>query len=391
MIPGLTLHSLSPIAGHAATAIASIVVFVCGSWIVGRARARRDAGGFWRRQSRAALERAKFFQMPEIPPPLKVIEEKLALDQTLTAISTARELGLLDLLEEQPGASLDQIARFLGFSERQTRAAMDILSLAEVVGRQGDGYVVTPGARLYLFEDSPFLLSGALPRPMLPRRFLRLLRAGLIPGSVARWAKGKAHRPLHWAAAMHRISFPLGFALHETGLLERAKTVLDAAGGAGSVCIALAMKSPQKDYTVIELPGSVAAAEKMISAYGVSHRVKCLGMDMFRDAWPKGFDAIVFTNIFHDWEDARCSLLARQAIESLSPGGVLILQEALLHEGDGGPLWTANLSLEMAIFTHGRQFRASELTALLEQTGFIDVRVRPLLGYYSAVVGVRPS
>jgi len=77
--------------------------------------------------------------MPEIPPPLKVIEDKLALDQTLTAISTARELGLLDLLEEQPGASLDQIARFLGFSERQTRAAMDILSLAEVVGRQGDG------------------------------------------------------------------------------------------------------------------------------------------------------------------------------------------------------------------------------------------------------------
>jgi len=75
----------------------------------------------------------------------------------------------------------------------------------------------------------------------------------------------------------------------------------------------------------------------------------------------------------------------------LAPGGVLILQEALLHEGDGGPLWTANLSLEMAIFTRGRQFRASELTALLEQTGVVDVRVRPLLGYYSAVVGVRPA
>jgi len=83
-----------------------------------------------------------------------------------------------------------------------------ILSLAEVIGRQGDGYVVTPGARLYLFEDSPFLLSGALPKPLLPRRILKLLRAGLIPGSVAKWANGKAHRPLHWAAAMHRISFP---------------------------------------------------------------------------------------------------------------------------------------------------------------------------------------
>lgn len=389
MIPSLA-HSISTIAGYAATAIASIVVFLCGSWIVGRARARRDAGGFWRRQSRAALEKVKFFQMREIPPPLKVIEDKLALEQTLTAISTAREIGLLEFVEEHPGVSLDQIACFLGFSERQTRAAMDILSIAEVVGRQGDGYVMTPGARLYLFEDSPFLLSGALPKPMLPRRFLKLLRAGLIPGSVAKWANGKAHRPLHWAAAMHRISFPLGFALHETGLLESAKNVLDAAGGAGSVCIALSMKNPCKDFTVIELPGSVAAAEKMISAYGVSHRVKCLGMDMFCDAWPKGFDAIVFTNIFHDWDDAKCSLLARQAIESLSPGGVLILQEALLHDGDGGPLWTANLSLEMAIFTRGRQFRASELTALLEQTGFADVRVRPLLGYYSAVVGVRP-
>jgi len=92
MSPSLVLHSISSMAGYAATAIASIIVFLCGSWIVKRARARPDAGGFWRRQSRAALEKAKFFQMREIPPPLKVIEDKLALEQTLTAISTAREL-----------------------------------------------------------------------------------------------------------------------------------------------------------------------------------------------------------------------------------------------------------------------------------------------------------
>ena len=36
-------------------------------------------------------------------------------------------------------------------------------------------------------------------------------------------------------------------------------------------------------------------------------------LDMFRDEWPAGHDTLLFGNIFHDWEDARCRKLALRA------------------------------------------------------------------------------
>ncbi len=39
----------------------------------------------------------------------------------------------------------------------------------------------------------------------------------------------------------------------------------------------------------------------------------------------------------------------------------------------------------------GRQFRRDELKATLAESGFEDVEVLPLLGFYSAVIGRKPG
>ena len=35
---------------------------------------------------------------------------------------------------------------------------------------------------------------------------------------------------------------------------------------------------------------------------GVSDRVDTVSIDMFREAWPRDYDGMFFSNIFHDWD-----------------------------------------------------------------------------------------
>jgi len=377
------------ILSHIAAAIVPLALIVLGTRAARRLRFARSRRDFWNRQSVEALKKIGFWDIEDVPEPLKIITERESLQTALQTISLSVELGLFELLAEHPGLTDEKIAEYLGFSIRQMRAAIEVLIASDAIRHHLDGYAITEKARVYLLKESPFFQP--LPPPILAKRFLRILRSGIVRSTIEKWNKGKAGAPEQWAMKQHIYSFPLGFALHKLGLLQNATKILDVAGGAGSVCIALALKDPSLELQLIELPNSITIAEKMISKYGLSDRIKCIGMDMFLNDWPDDFDAVLFTNIFHDWDDNHCQILAKKAFDALRPGGLVMIQEALLHDDKPSPLWTAHWSMAMALFTYGRQFHGSDLKILLEASGFKDIQIHPLLGYHSSVVGVKPN
>lgn len=50
-------------------------------------------------------------------------------------------------------------------------------------------------------------------------------------------------------------------------------------------------------------------------------------VDMFKQAWPRGYDAHFFFNIWHDWNVRTCQWLAARAFEPLPFGGRILLHE----------------------------------------------------------------
>ncbi|WP_437322188.1 methyltransferase [Sorangium sp. So ce394] len=358
-------------------------------WLAERRRRQRIEREFWARQSRDAVTRLVSGAAAAIPAPLEVLQQHAAVSSTVQAIVVARELGMLRFLDDRPGTTAAELAAHFGFVERPVRAWVELLAAAGVLEGRDQGLALTEAARFYLYPESPFF-DSSLPAASISRSLLHTLRSGSAGGSKAKWSEGSAHHAALWGPAMHRFSFPLGFALDASGLLAGRRAILDVAGGIGSMCVALALRDPSRQLTLLELPGSVDLARQLTDRYGVADRVRCVGGDMFQVAWPDGFDAVLFTNIFHDWNDERCLELARRAYASLKPGGLVLVQEALLDEDRPGPLWTAHFSLMMALDMEARQFRPSELRDLLAQAGFVDLRVTPLLGYNSSVVGARP-
>lgn len=114
---------------------------------------------------------------------------------------------------------------------------------------------------------------------------------------------------------------------------------------------------------------------------------------MFKDNLPAnddpkfGYQAVFFSNIFHDWNDDKCRYLAKKTYDALPKNGVIILHEALLNEDGNGPLIAACMSFKMLMATEGKQFTFSELKEILSEVGFRDIDFSPSYGIYSVVFG----
>lgn len=373
---------------HLIAFLLPIIIFLSIKYFKGKKNYDKDKKNFWKRQSKTFLKNTGLLSGTEIVEPFRLLLERQSLQTAIQITSLGIESNLFEEMDKQPGFSVADIAKKLDISQRQAEEAVNILQAGGVLTGAKNGYQLTLTARLYLLKDSPFFTP--LPPPVYAKRMLIAAKSGLAKRTVKKWQKGKSTTAEQWVLKQHSYSFPLGFALHQSGLLTGAINIMDMAGGAGSFSIALALNDPKRNITLADLPATIPVAQKLIKKYELSQRIRCIGLDMFSDKWPTNMDAILFTNIFHDWSDEQCLFLANKAYASLRPGGKILIQEALLNENSAGPLWTAHWSLIMAFTMQGRQFRPSELRSIIDNAGFKEMAIRHLLGYFSTISATKP-
>ena len=140
---------------------------------------------------------------------------------------------------------------------------------------------------------------------------------------------------------------------------------------------------------MLDLPTMCEVAEDYVRDGGVADRVDTAGLDMFRQPWPAGYDAVFFSNVWHDWNVRTCTWLAARAYEILPRGGRIMLHEMLLDDDGAGPVTAASFSLLMLLATQGQQFTFGELRTILEGAGFAGVEATPASGYYSVTTGYK--
>ena len=367
--------------------IVPIVVILLFILVKRKVRFKKNKKNFWNRQNKKALQKFNLLKLKEIPEPLNLISQLESLQTTIQAVSLSISLGLIDFIKSKSEVTKEDIQNFLDMDKHIVNALLEIFLANNIVIKKGIGYGLTKRGELYLSKESP--LFQPLPVTLLGKRFFKLIKKRSGKSAINKWSKGKATKAENWALRQHQYSFPLGFALANMNIVK-GKNILDVAGGTGAICIALAISNPDLYLSVIELPSSIGITEKMISNYQLSDRIKCIGMDMFVDEWPRNMDTILFTNIFHDWSDEHCKILSQKAFDSLQPGGIVLIQEALFNDDKPGPLWTAHWSMAMALTMEGKQFHFTELKSILEDAGFISIEKFHLQGYYSTIKAVKP-
>ncbi len=172
--------------------------------------------------------------------------------------------------------------------------------------------------------------------------------------------------------------------------LSSAKSLLDIGGGTGIYSVAFLRANPQLHATVLDRPEVLKLATRFAEEYGVAERMQMLSGDMFADPLPAS-DAILLSNILHDWDVPECQALICRCAEALNPGGRLIIHDVLLNDELDGPLPIALYSAALFTFTEGRAYSAAEYTGWLRNAGLVPQASAATLIHCHAIEAVRVS
>ncbi|WZO99645.1 methyltransferase [Isosphaeraceae bacterium EP7] len=151
--------------------------------------------------------------------------------------------------------------------------------------------------------------------------------------------------------------------------LDGVSTLLDVAGGSGLYGIAWLLRHPDLRVILWDRPEVLKVAAELAAEHGVADRLDLVAGDMFSDPVPAGADAILLSNVLHDWDVPECRMLVNKCAEALGPGGRLLIHDVFLDDDQGGPLPIALYSAALFTTTEGRAYSRAEYAGWLTDAG----------------------
>jgi hypothetical protein len=347
--------------------------------------------------------------MPRVPPPLAV-DAALALRRVLLraadlllppwaavwdrtmgvgrtqVIGVIAELGVADELGAGPLTAADLASRL----DVDADALHRVLRAAAVDGlfrvdRRGRFKLTRLGRTLR--SDWPATL-----RPWARYMALRSSRDALgdLEESVrtGRAAFGRVHGMSVWdwfaahpeeerlfAAAMRSITEFDAPALAASDLVPDSGTLCDVAGGAGTLLAEVVAARPGLRGVLVEAPGVLAEAERVLSDRGVLERVELVEGDLFGELPAVGADLYVLKNILHDWDDPTSARILGGVRRAMAPGARLVVIEQIQERNEPHPFASLSDIQMLTQCVDGRERSREELQALLRGAGFEPGRV----------------
>lgn len=347
---------------------------------------------------------------PPPPDPLlhgdRAVYDVYIANRASAALAVAVRLGLFVKLEER-AMTLRELAGNLGLAVRPLDALLTALVSLGLLERRGEGadgplswtavaadaprYAPTALSRDHLLPGAPYYLGGLIDLEnehfVTPQNLIEAMRENRPQayGGADPWEaivadpKGAAA----FTRAMHSISLRPAFGLAERFDFGGVRRLLDAGGGSGILAIAAALKNPSLRATILELPVVADVARETVRGYQLEDRVTVLEGNMMTEPLPGGHDAVLFSQIFHDWPPQTARMLLAKSHQALTPGGAVLVHEKLLRDGRDGPVASALVSIDMIYWTEGQQYSAAELGTLLREAGFVEPETRATVGYWS--------
>lgn len=308
-------------------------------------------------------------------------------------------LDVFTSLAREP-ADVATIGRTFGLHPRPTDVLCTLLAAQGLLVRDAAGLLhPSATAREFLVAGSPFdarAYYAAMGDKPGVADFLKVLQTG----RPANWPgeEGEAD----WHASMRNEAFAEAFtaamdcrgrvlapALAAAVDCVTARRLLDVGGGSGVYSIALVERYPDLAATVLEAPPVDGIARRNVHAAGLEARVAVAASDMFTEAWPKGHDLHLFSNVLHDWNEADCRKLLATSAAALPADGRIVVHDMLLDDDKSGPLWAAEYSVLLSTITQGRLYSAAEIGTWLADLGFQVVARAPTALGRSVLTAVR--
>ncbi|MFG2049587.1 methyltransferase [Micromonospora sp. NPDC048935] len=321
------------------------------------------------------------------------------------ATVTAVELDIFRFLADNPSVSFDELHAFTGLPAHQLRVLLHAVCSTGLLERRDGRYVNSRVAQDLLTTDAPnswrHILIGW--REIYYPAFAHMteaLRAGTNtalaahPGDEPTLYQRLSHNP-ELEAVFHRAmsAFTLKSvdALVESGEFASVRRVLDVGGGDGTTSTRLAARHPHLTITIFDIP-SVSKIAAEATAQDLGDRVTVRPGDLFRDPFPDGFDAILFSHVLEIFSGEQITELLTKAYHALPAGGRVFVYGYNVSDDETHGWYSARLSLYLNVLASGQgmAYPARDYEEWMRLAGFSSVRTLTGLPYeHGLTVGVK--
>ncbi len=302
-------------------------------------------------------------------------------------LTSCVRLRLFEFLAERP-QSLEAISHRLGLSsDVALRLLLAAISLDLVERRGADRFGLGPLGAAMIGNPAVFrmvehhaLLYRDLQDPVA------LLRGDHPPTELARyWGYAGAEPPAslseaqvaEYSALMSASQPFVAEDVLDAYRLDRHQRIMDVGGGEGTFLRAVARRLPSVKLTLFDLPAVADRARGFFALDGLDDRATAFGGDFFNDPLPPGADVVTLLRVIHDHDDARVLTLLRAIRRILPNDGVLLVAEPMAGTHGAEPMADAYFGFYLLAMGRGRARTSQELSALLAQAGFGEIRLLP--------------
>lgn len=332
---------------------------------------------------------------PSVPSP-ELFFQTLNAYQRTAALKTAIEIDLFSAFAPG-GVTAEDAARACETSVRGTRILCDYLTVLGFLGKSGDRYSLTADSAVFLVRQSPAYFGGALEFLASDRivgnfdGLTAAVRRGTVPDESNTVTEENPVWEKFARAMVPMMAMPAQAIGEILGVASAGpQRVLDIAAGHGIFGITIAQQNPRAEVVAVDWPRVLTVASENASAMGVSSRHRTVAGDAFTVDWGQGYDLALITNFLHHFDVATCTAFLRRVHDSLNDGGRVAILEFVPNEDRVSPAIPASFAMLMLAGTaSGDAYTMTELTGMLEASGFKGVSGHALLGPQTVVVATR--
>jgi predicted O-methyltransferase YrrM len=301
--------------------------------------------------------------------------------------------------------SLDELRGRLGLEVRPVVVLLTALRAFGLIEKNSDGnFQLTPIASEHLAPDAYFRVNDyiglAAESPGVLEMVERLKTnrpagatgeqgAAFIFRDGIESAMEQESTARHFTLALCGRAKNVAPVLGKKVAMDGVTTLLDVGGGTGIYSIAMLQRNPKLKAIVFDRPEVLKVAAEFAADYGVEDRLECRPGDMFADDLPNDCEAILLSNILHDWDVPECQQLVQRCADVLPSGGRLMIHDVFLNDELDGPLSIALYSAALFTLTEGRAYSAGEYSAWLSEAGLNPQPVVPTLVHCGVLTGVK--
>ena len=166
-------------------------------------------------------------------------------------------------------------------------------------------------------------------------------------------------------------------ALKEHTDLSRVKSLTDAGGGSGLYSLTLCRNYPELQSTILDLKDTLAITRKIIADSPCRDRIHLKAGDFFKDPLGNNLDAVLLSDVMYG--EAGAKDLLRNAWNSLSDNGLLIVRGYYADPGHSGPLFGALFAVKLLVDDpHQKNMSISDVADNVTAAGFTIQKTAPL-------------